>query len=94
LRDQYLTTYRLMRTGRKPIYYRFVLDDRDGTENLGGMSLANDNEAIDFAVCIIRDLERDGGQPARCRMLIAEGERTIGSIPLELGDNSNQRKSG
>jgi hypothetical protein len=75
-------------------YYRFILDDSDGTENLGGMSLANDDEAIDFAERIIRDLEREPGETARSLMLITEGKRIIGSIPFELGDNSNQRKSG
>jgi hypothetical protein len=66
------------------VYYCFALDDsRSGIEVLGGISLADDDEARIFGKQVIQDLKRGGDQRAICTILITAGRRTVGSIPFE-----------
>jgi hypothetical protein len=65
--------------------YSFVVRNNDATEieELGGMALANDGEALAFGKQIIQDLMRDGAeQYARWTMEVAEDERAVANIPF------------
>jgi hypothetical protein len=67
-------------------YYTFALDNGGGTEDLGGMALTDDTEAVGFATQRIQDLRSFGDhQHARWWMKITEGERIVDTIPFELG---------
>jgi hypothetical protein len=71
--------------------YSFVVRNNDATEieGLGGMTLADDGEALAFGDRVIRDLMReDAGQYAAWTMEVAEDERAVASIPF------NQKESG
>jgi hypothetical protein len=67
--------------------YRFDLQNNARQiEDLGGVVLADDGEALAFAKRVIRELlDKNPEQHARWSMDITEGERTVSSIPLELG---------
>jgi hypothetical protein len=66
------------------VYYCFALDDsRSGTEVLGGIPLADDDEARIFGTQVIQDLQRGADQRATGTILITEGRRTVGRIPFE-----------
>lgn len=67
--------------------YSFVMRNNDATEieNLGGMPLANDGEAIVFAKRVIRDLINNSReQYDGWTVDVAEAERAVGSIPLNV----------
>jgi hypothetical protein len=66
-------------------FYNFALDNGSGREELGGMALADDAEAIAFAKQVIQDLKSYADQYARWSMEITEGERIVGTIPFVLG---------
>jgi hypothetical protein len=67
-------------------YYQFALDNGSGPEDLGGMALGDDDEAIAFGKEVIQDLKRNADQYARWSMYITEDERIVGTIPFELGN--------
>jgi hypothetical protein len=58
--------------------YGFVVRNNDATEieELGGMALANDGEALAFGKQIIQDLMREGAEQ------VAEDERAVANIPF------------
>jgi len=65
--------------------YSFVVRNNDATEieNLGGMTLANDGEALAFAKQVIRDLLQDGAEQYAGRTVdVAEAKRAVGSVPF------------
>lgn len=66
-------------------YYHFALDDGTGPEDLGGMALVDDNEAIAFGKQVIQDLKSYADQYARWSMGITEGERIVDTIHFVLG---------
>jgi hypothetical protein len=66
-------------------YYQFALDNGSGTEDLGGIPLADDPQAITFGEQVIRDLKRMAGDYQQWSIDITEGERIVGTIPFELG---------
>jgi hypothetical protein len=74
-------------------YYQFALDDGSGREDLGGMALTDDAEAIAFANQVINDLTRQADRSARWSMDITEGERIVGTIAFELGHTALPRIS-
>jgi hypothetical protein len=67
--------------------YRFAVHDSNGgSEDLGGMTLVDDGEAIAFGKGMIRDLTReDAEQYAGWIMDITEGERTVACIRIDAG---------
>jgi hypothetical protein len=65
-------------------YYEFALDNGDGREDLGGMMLTDDTEAITLGKQVVQDLKRQAGDYQRWSIDITEGERIVGTIPFEL----------
>jgi hypothetical protein len=71
-------------------YYKFALTNGSGLEDLGGMQLADDVEAITFGKQVIQDLQGfAGNQYVRWCMDITEGERVVDTIAFELGPTRN-----
>jgi hypothetical protein len=66
-------------------YYEFALDNGGGREDLGGMMLTDDTEAITLGKQVVQDLKRQAGDYQRWSIDITEGERIVGTIPFELG---------
>ena len=66
-------------------YYEFAVDNGSGREDLGGMMLTDDTDAMTLGKQVIQDLKRQGGDYQRWSMDITEGERVVGTIPFELG---------
>jgi hypothetical protein len=66
--------------------YRFSLHYSDAaSENLGGVALHDDDEALAFGKQMIRDLmHEDAEQYVGCTVNITEGERVVGGISFEF----------
>jgi hypothetical protein len=64
--------------------YHFDLQNNGARiEDIAGVTLANDGEAIAFGKRVIRELlDKNPEQRERWTMDITEGERTVHSIPL------------
>jgi Domain of unknown function (DUF6894) len=64
--------------------YHFEIRSTKDTEDLGGMDLPDDAEAVAFGKRIIRDLmDRAGEQYESWTMEIREGERAVRSLPFK-----------
>ena len=65
-------------------YYHFDIQDSVGeVEDLGGMFLTDDAEAVAFGETVIRDLLRDNPRSyARSTMRVTQGERAVRTILL------------
>jgi len=62
--------------------YRFAMqNDGKQIEELGGLAMRDDGEALAFGEQIARDLA-DGSQPGLA-VAIFEGARTVGSVRVE-----------
>lgn len=75
-------------------HYHFSLHN-NGTriEDLGGVVLADADEALAFGKRVIRELlHKNPEQHARWTMEITEGDRIVRSIPLEFDTSRDQRK--
>jgi hypothetical protein len=68
-------------------HYCFSLQNNGARiDDLGGVVLADDVEALAFGRRVIRELlDKNPEQHARWTMDITEGDRTVRSVPLELG---------
>jgi hypothetical protein len=66
-------------------HYQFILHSASGREDLGGIDVADDAEAIAFGQQVIQDLKPEAGRYEQWSMDITEGERIVGTIPFELG---------
>jgi Domain of unknown function (DUF6894) len=65
--------------------YHFAMR-KNGTgqvEGLGFMVLADDSEALAFAEQVIRDLMNEDRNYASWTMDITDGERPVGSVPID-----------
>jgi hypothetical protein len=71
-------------------YYNFAMDNGSGPEDLGGIALADDVEAIAFGKQVIQDLKAFQDLKGfvdhytRWSMGITEGERIVDTIPFEV----------
>jgi hypothetical protein len=64
--------------------YHFEIRSTKDTEDLGGMDLADDAEAVAFGKRIIRDLmDRAAEQYESWTMEIRESERVVRSLPFK-----------
>jgi hypothetical protein len=73
-------------------YYNFALDNGSGPDDLGGMALADDAEAIAFGKQVIQDLKGFQNlqssvdhQYARWSLHVTEAERIVETIPFDVG---------
>ena len=66
-------------------HYYFVIRGRASeSEDLGGMSLSDDGEALAFGERVIRDLMReDARQYIGSIISVTEGQRAVGSIAFD-----------
>jgi hypothetical protein len=63
------------------LYYRFAIQRNSKIENLGGLALANDAEAIEFGKLVVKDLiRRHAEQHAGWTMEITERGRAVFSV--------------
>jgi hypothetical protein len=71
--------------------YDFFLHSDSEIDDLGYMELADDATALAFGAKVIRDsMEGDADQYAGWTIDIAEGQRTVGSIPFAADACRNQ----
>ena len=65
-------------------YYRFTLRNGDLAEELGGLTLADETEALAHGKGVIRDLMREAPQQyAGCTIEVSEGGRSIGIVQFD-----------
>jgi hypothetical protein len=66
------------------LYYCFAIQENSKIENLGGLAMANDAEAIEFGKLVVQDLiRRHSEQHAGWTMEITEHGRAVLSIDFE-----------
>jgi hypothetical protein len=66
------------------LYYRFAIQRNSKIENLGGLAMANDAEAIEFGKLVVQDLIRRHPEPhAGWTMEITERGRAVFSVDFE-----------
>jgi hypothetical protein len=71
--------------------YDFYLNSNSDIDDLGYMELADDAAALAFGEQVIRDsMEGDAEQYTGWTIDIAEGERTVASIPFAADACRNQ----
>jgi hypothetical protein len=66
-----------------PCFYHFEL--RIGgapDEDLGGITLNDDADAMAFGKGLVRDLMRDPARPSGCAVSITQGERAVGNLTV------------
>jgi len=76
-------------------YYRFAIQRNSKIENLGGLAMANDAEAIEFGKLVVQDLIRRHSEPrAGWTMEITESGRAVFSVDFESEGRLIQKKNG
>jgi hypothetical protein len=77
------------------LYFHFAIQRNSKIENLGGLAMANDAEAIEFGKLVVQDLIRRHSEPhAGWTMEITESGRAVFSVDFESEGRSIQRKQG
>jgi len=64
-----------------PFYHFAIQDSGTRSEELGGITLADDGEALAFGRRVARDMRAE--EYSGRTLEITEGDRSIGSIPFE-----------
>jgi hypothetical protein len=72
--------------------YRFAMHDNGaGIEDLGGMALDDDGDALAFAGRVIRDIMYKGAKKhAGWTMNITEDNRVVGTIPFDAAHGAKE----
>jgi hypothetical protein len=77
------------------LYYRFGIQRNSKIENLGGLAMASDAEAIEFGKLVVQDLiRRHPEQRAGWTMEITERGRAVFSVDFESECALSQKKNG
>ena len=76
--------------------YHFALrNDVGDNEDLGYFAMADDGAALDFGCDVIRDITRQHAAAFTGSVMeITEGERAVGSLPLDIEASQRQKKFG
>ena len=76
--------------------YHFCLrNDVGDNEELGYLAMADDDAALDFGRDLIRDITRQHAAAYTGSVMeITEGERAVGSVPLDIEASQRQKKFG
>ena len=77
------------------LYYRFAIQRNSKIEDLGGLAMADDAEAIEFGKLVVQDLiQRHSEQHAGWTMEITERGRAVFSVDFESEGHLLQKKHG
>jgi len=77
------------------LYYRFAIQRNSKIENLGGLTMADDAEAIEFGKLVVQDLiKRHSEQHAGWTMEITERGRAVFSVDFESEGPPDSNKRG
>jgi len=76
------------------LYYRFASQRNSKIENLGGLTMANDAEAIEFGKLVVQDLIRRHSEPhAGWTMEITESGRAVFQCRFRIRGAPNSKES-
>jgi hypothetical protein len=76
------------------LHYRFAIQRNSKIEDLGGLAIANDAEAIDFGKSVVQDLiQRHSERHAGWTMEITERGRAVFSVDFESEGRLIQRNT-